>query len=133
MARAASVIAAARAEVPATLVFDNGDFLEGAAIADPYEGGAGVGADNPVVAAMNALGYDAIGLGNHEFNMPAEDVQAALKALRSPVLCANLHLSRDRDASVYADLWCCLAKSQISAAIYMSCKLACFRFCRHRW
>ena len=56
LARAASVIAAARAEVPATLVFDNGDFLEGAAIADPYEGGAGVGADNPVVAAMNALG-----------------------------------------------------------------------------
>ncbi|NKW91730.1 bifunctional 2',3'-cyclic-nucleotide 2'-phosphodiesterase/3'-nucleotidase [Rhodobacteraceae bacterium R_SAG9] len=105
LARAASVIAVAREEVPATLVFDNGDFLEGAAIADPYEGGAGVGADNPVVTAMNALGYDAIGLGNHEFNMPAEDVQAALKALRSPVLCANLHLSRDQDASVYADLW----------------------------
>ncbi len=105
LARAASVIAAAREELPATLVFDNGDFLEGAAIADPYEGGAGVGADNPVVTAMNALSYDAIGLGNHEFNMPAEDVQAALKALLSPVLCANLHLSRDQDASVYADLW----------------------------
>lgn len=105
LARAASVIEAARAEVPATLVFDNGDFLEGAAIADPYEGGAGVGEDNPVVTAMNTVGYDAIGLGNHEFNMRAEDVQAALQALRSPVLCANLHLSRDRDASVYADLW----------------------------
>lgn len=105
LARAASVIELAREEVPTTLVFDNGDFLEGAAIADPYEGGAGVGADNPVVTAMNALGYDAIGLGNHEFNMPAEDVQAALKALRSPVLCANLHLSRDQDATVYADLW----------------------------
>ncbi|WP_299425497.1 bifunctional 2',3'-cyclic-nucleotide 2'-phosphodiesterase/3'-nucleotidase [uncultured Shimia sp.] len=105
LARAATVIEAAREEVPATLVFDNGDFLEGAAIADPYEGGAGVGADNPVVKAMNALRYDAIGLGNHEFNMPAEDVRAALQALLPPVLCANLRLSRDRDASVYADLW----------------------------
>ncbi|MFY0662188.1 MAG: bifunctional 2',3'-cyclic-nucleotide 2'-phosphodiesterase/3'-nucleotidase [Shimia sp.] len=105
LARAATVIEVARDEVPATLVFDNGDFLEGAAIADPYEGGAGVGADNPVVKAMNALRYDAIGLGNHEFNMPAEDVRAALQALLPTVLCANLHLSRDRDASVYADLW----------------------------
>ncbi len=105
LARAATVIEEARVDGPTTLVFDNGDFLEGAAIADPHEGGAGVGVDNPVVAAMNRLGYDAIGLGNHEFNLPAEHVQAALQALEAPVLCANLHLSRDQDATVYADLW----------------------------
>jgi len=105
LARAATVIEQARVDGPTTLVFDNGDFLEGAAIADPYEGGAGVGVDNPVVVAMNRLGYDAIGLGNHEFNMPAENVQAALQALEAPVLCANLHVSRGQDAAVYANLW----------------------------
>ncbi|WP_294226473.1 bifunctional 2',3'-cyclic-nucleotide 2'-phosphodiesterase/3'-nucleotidase [uncultured Shimia sp.] len=105
LARAATVIEAARQDVLATLLVDNGDFLEGAAIADPYEGGAGAGEENPVVQALNALRFDAIGLGNHEFNMPAEDVRAALLALKAPVLCANLHLSKDHDASVYADLW----------------------------
>ncbi|MBO6897833.1 MAG: bifunctional 2',3'-cyclic-nucleotide 2'-phosphodiesterase/3'-nucleotidase [Shimia sp.] len=105
LARAATVIEEARVDGPTTLVFDNGDFLEGAAIADPHEGGAGVGVDNPVVAAMNRLGYDAIGLGNHEFNLPAEHVQAALQALEAPILCANLHLSRRQDAAVYANLW----------------------------
>ncbi len=105
LARAATVIEAARQDGVATLVFDNGDFLEGAAIADPYEGGAGAGAANPVVTALNALRYDAIGLGNHEFNMPAEDVRAALLALDAPVLCANLHPSRDHNTSVYAGLW----------------------------
>jgi len=105
LARAASVIEAARDQSPTTLLFDNGDFLEGAAIADPHEGGAGRGADHPVVMAMNALNYDAIGLGNHEFNMRAENLQAALRALEPPLLCANLHVSRDRDALVYEDLW----------------------------
>lgn len=104
LARAATVIEAARAECGATLVVDNGDFLQGAAIADP-DHDEGVGVVNPVIAAMNAVKYDVVGLGNHEFNVPPQQLRRALLAAEFEVLCANLRLSRAVDSKVYAGLW----------------------------
>ena len=58
-------IDAARADGIETLLFDNGDFLQGTPLdADLIKDGA----DHPMIAAFNALKYDAIGLGNHEFD-----------------------------------------------------------------
>ncbi|MDW3118554.1 MAG: metallophosphoesterase [Roseovarius pacificus] len=73
------------------LLFDNGDFLQGTPMSDltaiPANGWKG---DNPVITAMNQLGYDAVGLGNHEFNFGLETLRRTLAQARFPVTCANV-------------------------------------------
>ncbi|MEZ5798571.1 MAG: 5'-nucleotidase C-terminal domain-containing protein [Paracoccaceae bacterium] len=93
MAQTASLIAAARAEAPEAFLLDNGDFLQGSALADmaAREGRKRL---HPVIGAMNALGYDAASLGNHEFNFGLPVLMAALAGARFPVVSANVLLQR---------------------------------------
>src|SRR5690606_2854366 len=67
LAQMAGLIAAARAGAPGALLLDNGDFLQGSALADLAAQGRRR-RSHPVIGAMNALAYDAATLGNHEFN-----------------------------------------------------------------
>lgn len=89
---AADLIDEARAEVPNALLFDNGDFLQGTPIGDffAYERGLREGDMHPVMAAMNALDFDAITLGNHEFNYGLSFLQKTLAGAQFPVVSANL-------------------------------------------
>ena len=45
------------------------------------------------VEMINAMGYDAITLGNHEFDDGIEDLASRVKDIKCPVICANLDLS----------------------------------------
>ena len=45
------------------------------------------------VDLVNALGYDCITLGNHEFDNGIEDLAARVARIECPVVCANLDLS----------------------------------------
>lgn len=97
--RTARLIAAARAEAPNCLLLDNGDFLQGSPLGDhaARQGGRrAAGALHPAIAAMNALGYDAAALGNHEFDHGLDFLLRALDGAAFPVLCANLVRSRGR-------------------------------------
>ena len=49
-------------------LFDNGDFLQGNPMADFVASLPEDDTDHPMITAMNALDYDAVALGNHEFN-----------------------------------------------------------------
>ena len=49
-------------------LFDNGDFLQGNPTADFVASLPEDDTDHPMIAAMNALDYDAVALRNHEFN-----------------------------------------------------------------
>ncbi len=67
------------------VLLDNGDFLHGesnGAIA-----GSGVAG---IMAAMNAAGFDAAALGNHEFDAGVGLLDQAMGLARFPVLCANV-------------------------------------------
>ncbi|MCU0907368.1 MAG: bifunctional 2',3'-cyclic-nucleotide 2'-phosphodiesterase/3'-nucleotidase [Rhodobacteraceae bacterium] len=90
LALAARAIARARDEARNALVFDNGDFLTGNPLGEMLATGAGQGADHPMIAAMNATGYDAVALGNHEFNHGLPFLIRALTQARFPVVAANL-------------------------------------------
>lgn len=92
LAAAVGRIAALRAGVPNALLVDNGDFLQGTALAEALAdaGPPGPGHPHPMVAAMNLLDYDAVALGNHDFNYGLGFLSAALAGARFPVLCANL-------------------------------------------
>lgn len=104
LGRLATLIHTARAGAAATVLLDNGDFLQGAAIADPADSHH-VGGINPVIAAMNLMGYDAVGLGNHEFNLEAQRLSLALRQAKFPILCANLHLNPAVNSAAYEGLW----------------------------
>ncbi|WP_371851502.1 bifunctional 2',3'-cyclic-nucleotide 2'-phosphodiesterase/3'-nucleotidase [Duganella sacchari] len=68
--RTATLIKQARAEYPNNLLIDNGDALQGTALAD-YQAlvkPIACGETLAIYKAMNQLGVDGAGIGNHEFN-----------------------------------------------------------------
>ena len=68
--RTATLIAQARRQFPNTLLFDNGDTIQGTALGDYQAGAAPVQCDQvlAVYKAMTRLGYDGGSVGNHDFN-----------------------------------------------------------------
>lgn len=85
----ASLVRRLRMGSPNAFLLDNGDFLQGNALAD-WAATRDARGPNPVVAAMNALGYDAGTLGNHEFNYGLPYLQRAMAELDFPLVSANL-------------------------------------------
>ena len=89
--RLATQITALRAEPGVTtLLFDNGDFLQGNPLADHLSNRQTGGTGHPMIAAFNTLGYDAITLGNHEFDYGLPFLRAALAEARFPVVSTNI-------------------------------------------
>lgn len=75
-------------------VTSSGDFVQG--------GTAGAISRGQYVAdIMRTVGYDAIALGNHEFDYPVAHTAELLKYIGSPVTCANLY-DRRTQTRVYA-------------------------------
>nr|WP_229205787.1 bifunctional 2',3'-cyclic-nucleotide 2'-phosphodiesterase/3'-nucleotidase [Duganella sp. Leaf126] len=70
LARTATLISQARAQYPNNLLLDNGDALQGTALADYQARVAPVpcGQLPAIYKAMDMLGVDGAGIGNHEFN-----------------------------------------------------------------
>lgn len=80
-----------------TLLFDNGDFLQGNPLADYIAAHWETGDMHPMIAALNTLRYDAITLGNHEFNYGLDYLQDVLADAAFPITCANLRHLDDLD------------------------------------
>uniref|UniRef100_A0A832I509 Multifunctional 2',3'-cyclic-nucleotide 2'-phosphodiesterase/5'-nucleotidase/3'-nucleotidase n=1 Tax=Eiseniibacteriota bacterium TaxID=2212470 RepID=A0A832I509_UNCEI len=94
LSRIATLVAAARAEGRPVLLLDNGDALTGSPLAGVWREGDRALPD-PVVAAMNRLGYDAMAVGNHEFDLLAPEMERARAASRFAWLSANVRRSAD--------------------------------------
>ena len=97
LAALADAIAQARQQVPNCLLFDNGDFLQGTPLTQVW--GEALADErqqvNPMIAAMNAVGYDAGTLGNHDFDFGLVQLKHALHAAHFPIVSANLSLSKE--------------------------------------
>lgn len=95
LARTASIIQEIRAEATNTLTVDNGDYFQGNPMGDwmAYEHGMADGDIHPIIAAMNAVGYDCGTLGNHEFNYGVEFMDRVNAGAAFPVVCANFAAS----------------------------------------
>jgi 2',3'-cyclic-nucleotide 2'-phosphodiesterase/3'-nucleotidase len=92
LARTATIVKAAREEAKNSLLFDNGDMIQGSPLGDfvAYRRGMKKGDVHPMVAAMNVLNYDCGTLGNHEFNYGLDYLQNSLGAAKFPLVCANV-------------------------------------------
>ena len=100
LARTISLIKAARAEAPNSLLFDNGDLLQGNPMGDyvakvkPLKDGE----THPAYQVMNQIGYDAANIGNHDFNYGLDFLRRSLKGAKFPYVNANVYLDdKDRD------------------------------------
>ena len=95
IAQAATLIKAMRAERGAanTLTIDAGDTIQGTPLAYYFAKINPISATvkHPMALAMNAIGYDAVGLGNHEFNYGIELLRTWERQLDFPLLGANVH------------------------------------------
>ncbi|HEY5796799.1 MAG TPA: bifunctional 2',3'-cyclic-nucleotide 2'-phosphodiesterase/3'-nucleotidase [Bosea sp. (in: a-proteobacteria)] len=92
LAKTASLIKAAQAEAKNSLLFDNGDFLQGSSLGDyiAYKKGLKPGEIHPMIAAMNALPYLCGTLGNHEFNYGLDFLDNGLAKADFPFVCASI-------------------------------------------
>jgi 2',3'-cyclic-nucleotide 2'-phosphodiesterase/3'-nucleotidase len=94
LARVSSLVNQIRADRgrERTLLFDAGDTIQGSplgfyyATVDPVNAS---GAVHPIAAGFNAIGYDAVALGNHEFNYGLDFLDYWISQLDAPALAAN--------------------------------------------
>ncbi len=75
---------------PGTILIDNGDTLLGSSIAH-YHRRFMPNEPNPVIGAMNLMQYDALTLGNHEFDEGLKFLASAAAQATFPFLAANVH------------------------------------------
>lgn len=73
----------------ASLLLDNGDLLQGSPLLDHHRLRM-PGTLNPAALAVNHLGYDAITLGNHDFNYGRDYLDDFTKTITCPVICCNI-------------------------------------------
>ncbi|MFC0279119.1 5'-nucleotidase C-terminal domain-containing protein [Falsigemmobacter intermedius] len=91
LAAVSGTISDLRAKFTNTLLVDNGDFLQGSALGDALLAkSAEETRIHPMIAAMNLAGYDAVSLGNHDFDYGLGVLSEALAEAKFPALCANL-------------------------------------------
>jgi 2',3'-cyclic-nucleotide 2'-phosphodiesterase/3'-nucleotidase len=96
LSRVASLIRSHRSVGANVLLFDNGDTIHGTPLTDQVtrqffsRRRRGPADAHPVVAAMNALGYDAATVGNHDFDFGLQPALAAYRQAAFPVLSANI-------------------------------------------
>ncbi len=85
-ARQATVVQQIRAEVPNVLLLDGGDRFTGTLFHQQYRG-------QDSVQIMNAIGYDGMTLGNHEFDDGDEVLSQFVDGVDFPVVNTNIDFS----------------------------------------
>ena len=95
LAGIATLIDQARAEAretqTATVLVDNGDMVQGTIIGDLLAAQP-VTAAHPLVSCINAMRYDAIGLGNHDLDFGLPYLRDIASQLTMPLISTNLDL-----------------------------------------
>lgn len=91
--RRATFLKQFREETPNVLLFDCGDFSQGTPYYNMFQG-------EVEIALMNELEYDAITIGNHEFDFGMDNMARLFRMAKFPIVCANY----DLDATVLKEL-----------------------------
>ena len=91
LSRAATIVDSIRQARPDGVVLvDAGDLLQGSPLTY-VAARVDTASVHPVVAAMNAMAYDAVAIGNHEFNYGLPALSRAVAQARFPFLAANAY------------------------------------------
>ncbi|HEX8178956.1 MAG TPA: 5'-nucleotidase C-terminal domain-containing protein [Pyrinomonadaceae bacterium] len=90
LAKAATIIKQIRKENPAALLLDSGDTIQGTPL-EYFHNKLNNAPPDPMMLAMNALGYDALAVGNHEYNFGLAVLAKARREAQFPWLSANTY------------------------------------------
>src|SRR5918992_711407 len=114
LARVATIVDSLRGAHPGRVILvDAGDFLQGNPLTY-VAARSPAGPTHPVIDAMNAAGYDAMAIGNHEFNYGLPILDRALAGARFAVLAANAYTPNGRPAY---RRWAMLERQGVRVAI----------------
>ena len=80
--RRVNMIKEQRVLYPDLLFFDSGDFSQGSGYYTLFKGDVEVG-------LMNQMGYDAVTIGNHEFDFGLENMARLFRMANFPIVCSN--------------------------------------------
>lgn len=80
-----------------TLLLDNGDLLQGTPLGTHLAGTCDDSAPHPIAQVLNYLGYDAMGVGNHDLDYGIEYLGRFATTLDAPLISSNLHLKDPRN------------------------------------
>src|SRR5829696_4791880 len=90
LARAANIVDSLRGATGDRVVLvDAGDIIQGNALSFVAARVSAADTPHPVMAAMNAMRYDAAAVGNHEFNYGVPFLERTASQARFPLLAAN--------------------------------------------
>lgn len=93
LAKISTLVKQVRADHPDALLFDNGDLIQGTPL-DYYfakQEPANATSVHPMIKVMNAMGYNASSLGNHEFNYGVSFLKDVIAGADFPYLSANVY------------------------------------------
>lgn len=91
LARTATLVKQAQAEMTNSVLVDNGDLLQGSPMGD-YMAAKGIkaGEVHPAYKAMNQLNYEVGNIGNHEFNYGLDFLKESINDANFPYISANV-------------------------------------------
>jgi 2',3'-cyclic-nucleotide 2'-phosphodiesterase / 3'-nucleotidase / 5'-nucleotidase len=90
LAQAATIIKELRTANPNTIVVDNGDTIQDNSQSLFLDNSKNPNGVNPMVYAMNEIGYDTWTFGNHEFNYGMEILKNVSSKFNGALLCGNV-------------------------------------------
>lgn len=108
LVRTASLVKQARKEATNTLLVDNGDLIQGtplgtfAAKIDHLDSSIRERWVHPAICVMNAMGYDAATLGNHEFNYGLDLLDQVISGADFPYVNANIYMYEGEDGQEFS-------------------------------
>ena len=102
LAKAITLIKAARGEARNSLLLDNGDLLQGSPLGDLVARvkPLAAGQVHPAFKVMNLVGYDAANIGNHEFNFGLPFLRQAIAGANFPYVSANVRVATPGMAAI---------------------------------
>lgn len=92
LVQTATLVNEARKEAKNSVLFDDGDALQGTPLGD-YVAQKGLNGNyvHPLYRLMNIMNYDVISLGNHEFNYGLDYLNKAISKTEFPVINSNVY------------------------------------------
>ncbi|MEW6623801.1 MAG: metallophosphoesterase [Bacillota bacterium] len=99
LAKVATLVQQVRGKYPNTILVDAGDVIQGSILGDlealvkPIQKGD----LHAVIGSMNMMGYDAVCVGNHEFNYGLDFLKRAYEGAQFPLVNANVYQAGTED------------------------------------
>src|SRR5947207_3122385 len=90
IAKVATLIRQARKDDPDLLLLDSGDTIQGTPL-EYFHNKRNNTPPDPMMLTMNALKYDAMAVGNHEYNFGLQVLEKARREAKFPFLSANTY------------------------------------------